>query len=110
MTELYPEFKAGIYQHYKGPHYLVLGLAHDANQEDRTAVVYIGLETDRKKVGPRLAVRTYDNFYEHIDPSTGATVEPHSPESVPRFRYLGHSALQSLGEDQGVNPPGASQT
>lgn len=67
---------AGIYRHYKGPLYLVLGLAHDANADTffdayeehqfeggkRTVVVYIGLQLDAAKEGPRLAVRTLEDF------------------------------------------------
>lgn len=76
------ELKAGIYQHYKGPLYLVLGLAHDANADilsicptdtreafyqttlgEREVVVYIGLQLDEAHAGARLAVRTLDDFF-----------------------------------------------
>jgi hypothetical protein len=66
----------GIYRHYKGPLYQVLGLAHDANNEDRVCVVYFGLQLDGAHLGPRLAVRTLEDFRWHID-------------AVPRFKYLG---------------------
>src|SRR5438067_991443 len=90
----------GVYRHYKGPLYLVLGLAHDANElvagsrehdwtgpgpigdrtckhcgQDprtwsgewcesvpRTVVVYVGLQLDAAHLGPRLAVRTLEDF------------------------------------------------
>ena len=91
MQEKYPEFKAGIYQHYKEPLYQVLGLAHDANDADRTVVVYIGLELDKSKGGPRLAVRTYEDFYAWVDPTNGESLSEDSPHAVPRFKYLGHS-------------------
>lgn len=74
--------KAGVYRHYKGPLYLVLGLAHDANAGDlystrswvarsseryplgeREVVVYVGLQTDEAHPGARLAVRTVDDFF-----------------------------------------------
>lgn len=80
------DFRPGIYRHYKGPVYLALGLAHDANAGDdgslyekwdgidgrdsclhtllreRVAVIYIGLQLDAAHTGPRLAVRTLDDF------------------------------------------------
>lgn len=48
----------GVYRHYKGPLYQVLGLAHDANDETRTCVVYMPLQLDGAHEGPRIAVRT----------------------------------------------------
>ena len=82
----------GIYQHYKGPLYQVLGLAHDANAEElcapedvrrwldqdrqagigmkslseRTVVVYMPLELDKNHLGARMAVRTLANFNESV--------------------------------------------
>jgi len=67
----------GIYRHYKGPLYQVIGLAHDANDEDRTCVVYIGLELDGAHLGPRLCVRTFRDFIAYMD------------DDRPRFEYLG---------------------
>lgn len=76
------DFRPGIYRHYKGPVYLALGLAHDANADvlgldfdedhgnpyivplgERVAVIYIGLQLDGAHTGPRLAVRTLDDFF-----------------------------------------------
>lgn len=67
------DLKAGIYQHYKGPRYLVLGLAHDANADillrtddtpgEREVVVYVGLQMDQAHTGARLAVRTVADFF-----------------------------------------------
>lgn len=76
-----PDLLAGVYRHYKGPLYLVLGMAHDANADelfahradvarsstvapsgDRIVVVYIGLQLDEAHTGPRLAVRTLEDF------------------------------------------------
>lgn len=78
MTEL----RAGIWRHYKGPLYLVLGLAHDANAgelftfdavaqdfdpvEEREVVVYIGLQLDAAHAGARLAVRTLADFMAEV--------------------------------------------
>lgn len=75
---------AGIHRHYKGHHYLVLGLAHDANADDlytgdeahgvggagdpptplgeREVVVYVPLELDGAHTGARMAVRTLEDF------------------------------------------------
>jgi hypothetical protein len=52
----------------------VLGLAHDADVDGRTAVVYVPLYDVS---GPRLAVRTVEGFLADVEPG------------VPRFRYLG---------------------
>lgn len=69
-----PELQAGVWQHWKGQRYLVLGLGHDADAPDRTVVVYVPLYD---VPGPRLAVRTVGGFLEEVSPG------------VPRFRYLG---------------------
>ncbi len=68
--------RSGVYQHYKGPLYQVLGVAHDANDSERIVVVYIGLELNPDHTGPRLAVRTVEDFDAEVD-------------GVPRFTYLG---------------------
>jgi hypothetical protein len=85
---------AGIYRHYKGPIYLVLGLAHDANAErlyvptsrtsemadggfrfdfeqvgEREVVVYVALQQDGAKSGPALAVRTREDFEAWLHPA-----------------------------------------
>ncbi len=69
-----PELAAGVWRHWKGHDYLVLGLGHDADAEGRTVVVYVPLYD---VPGPRLAVRTVDGFLGDVEPG------------VPRFRYLG---------------------
>lgn len=74
------DLPAGVYQHYKGPLYLVMGLAHDANAEsfftsdeekwfptgERTVVLYVGLELTDAHKGARLAVRTYNDFFAYV--------------------------------------------
>lgn len=85
----YPEFKAGVYRHFKGPMYLMLGLAKDANDDTRKVVVYIGLELDEHKTGPRMSVRTYEDFYCYVLPTTKETVDKDHPGAVPRFAYVG---------------------
>lgn len=91
MRKTFPKFKAGIYKHYKGPLYLVLGLAHDANYENRALVVYVGLELDKAKEGPRLSVRTYEDFYAWTDPSTGQAIDQKDPNAVCRFTFIGQT-------------------
>lgn len=73
--------KAGLWRHYKGPLYLLLGVAHDANAEDlcardavdltcgdaptldeREVVVYVPLMLDGAHLGPRMAVRTRSDW------------------------------------------------
>jgi hypothetical protein len=86
-----PDLRAGVYRHWKGRYYLVMGYAHDANADtlgswtairkqydldhtalahgrpgplgERVVVVYIGLELDDAHKGPRLAVRDVDDFF-----------------------------------------------
>lgn len=115
-----PDLPAGVYRHYKGNLYQVLGYGHDANadtlvelaihpdtqlpgyrafaENERLVVVYIGLQLDDAHTGPRLAVRTADDFRAEVcgDPECmhyglhtvgdAVCLERHS---VPRFRYLG---------------------
>lgn len=91
MNTNVPDLRAGVYQHYKGPLYLVLGYGHDANADGRTVVVYIGLELDGAKQGARLAVRTAEDFHAIVDPRSGEAKDfPYpSPEYPLRFRYVG---------------------
>lgn len=89
--EQYPKFRAGIYRHYKGPLYLVIGLGHDANYEFRATVIYIGLELDNAKTGPRMAVRTYEDFYALVDPNTGKAANAVTESAKPRFEYIGQT-------------------
>lgn len=85
----YAAFRAGYYRHFKGSMYLVLSLARDANEDGRTLVVYIGLELDEKKTGPRVSVRTYEDFYCYVLPATKEIVDKEHPGAVPRFAYVG---------------------
>lgn len=75
----------GTYRHWKGPQYLVLGLAHDANDETRTAVVYLPLYPVD---GPPFAVRTLADFTAWVDPATGRAAGPDTPGAVRRFAPL----------------------
>lgn len=85
-----PDLQAGVWQHYKGPKYLVLGYGHDANYEGRDVVVYVGLELDEAKRGPRLAVRAVEDFLGRVhDDGTACVDDPGCGESTrARFTYL----------------------
>lgn len=74
--------QAGVYKHYKGHYYLVLGAARytDGPQEGQWCVVYVGLELDGAKDGPRIMVRSWDDFHSWVDEAFR-----------PRFTYIGMS-------------------
>lgn len=94
MTE---DIKCGIYRHYKGFLYQVLGIAHDANATpNRTVVVYIGLELVAAHLGPRMAVRTLEDFTAMVW-GTGSTQRV--SRRVPRFTYLGSELTQEMIEN-----------
>jgi hypothetical protein len=84
---------SGVYRHYKADrHYLVLGLGHDANDAARTVVVYVPLYVDAAQPGPRLAVRSVEDFTAWVDPSTRVTVDEGTPGAVRRFTYMDQNA------------------
>lgn len=96
VTDL-PTLPAGVYQHYKGPLYLVLGYGHDANHEDRNVVVYVGLELDTAHRGPRLAVRTVEDFLAWVDPRTGIQQQENwGGKCRRRFTYTGPEYVGAL--------------
>ncbi len=64
----------GVYQHYKGNYYLVIGLARN-DETNTTMVVYSRLYA---REGLPLTVRTLENFLELVG-------------DVPRFRYMGQT-------------------
>lgn len=67
---------SGVYRHWKGPHYLVLGIAHDADGgEDR--VVYVPLY---EVAGAPLAVRRVSDWQQSVP-------TPDGPR--PRFTRVG---------------------
>ena len=80
---------AGVYRHYNAErYYLVLGLGHDANDDSRTVVVYVPLYVSAAEPGPRLAVRTVEDFTAWVDPVSRATVPEGTPGAVRRFTYV----------------------
>lgn len=62
------DLRAGVYKHYKGPLYQVMGYSHNASDENRIQVLYIELEIDPKKPGPRFATRDWREFFAFICP------------------------------------------
>jgi hypothetical protein len=80
MTATLPLLPAGIYRHWKGHLYQVLGYASDSNDEGRIVVVYVGLELDGAPPGPRMHVRTASDFHGSVEVN-GAL--------VPRFEFAG---------------------
>jgi hypothetical protein len=74
------ELRCGVYKHYKGGYYQVLGVgAHTETEE--LFVVYIGLTISASLPGPRLRLRPLAMFLEEIEWPTG--------ERAPRFSYIG---------------------
>ncbi len=70
------ELKLGVYKHYKGEHYLVLGLGRHSETEERL-VVYVPLYL---REGPRIALRPVELFLDEIEVNG---------KTMPRFTYVG---------------------
>lgn len=70
------ELKAGIYKHYKGGLYMVLGVARHEETREKL-VAYIQLSG---KYGAKIWVRPYDSFMESVE--INGVVKP-------RFVYIG---------------------
>lgn len=79
MTTKTQDVYAGVYQHYKGSLYLVLGLARHTETEEKL-IAYIPLYTRPEHTGPRICVRPFEMFMDMV------TVDG---EEVSRFKYLG---------------------
>lgn len=79
--------KTGIYRHYKGKLYLVLGVASSSEDETEVVVVYVPLYDHS---GHAMKTRPYAMFNEIVDPLTGKAPAPGSLGSaVPRFAHVG---------------------
>jgi len=77
--------QAGIYRHYKGGLYQVLGVAQDSETEE-LVVVYVAL-TGADLPGPRMRVRPLHGeggFSTYIKPTKDSNL-------VARFEYVGDS-------------------
>lgn len=78
--------RAGIYKHYKGGYYLVLGLARDStntHEPNQDYVVYVSM--DASKPGPRMRVRLREEFFSLVGSGKA---------SVQRFVYLGDELVE----------------
>jgi hypothetical protein len=84
--------RPGLYRHYKGGRYLVYALTHDADDADRTTVLYLPLDRDPALPGPALAVRTADTFTEVVCAMPGCTSYgracPRAEHEVERFTFV----------------------
>src|SRR5580765_8236505 len=130
------QIESGIWRHWKGNLYQMLGIARDANageltiansQEhwdednfrsiplgERTVVVYIGLQLDGATPGPRMNVRTLEDFIAWVPTSDTegqarmiAARSPGDPlgyyvrhtdtgYEIPRFEYLGPELTEHM--------------
>lgn len=97
-----PALRAGVYKHWKGSLYNVLGYARDASNsmpKGFTVVVYTPLNT---RSGPTMFVRVVDEFLGRVCTVTGLSEKAcnlkvdhdvdfklHRHELVDRFTYLG---------------------
>jgi hypothetical protein len=79
------DIKAGVYKHFKGKYYLVLGLARHS-ETDEKFVAYIPLYTMK---GPRITVRPIESFFEMVEKDG---------MKQPRFLYVG-SEMPENGEE-----------
>ncbi len=70
------ELRCGVYEHYKGDHYLVLGVARD-DRDETPLVIYSRLYP---RAGVPLTARPLAQFTGEVDVAG---------ESVARFRYIG---------------------
>lgn len=71
--------RPGIWRHYKGHLYQLLHVARDSENgpnEGRLLAVYIGLDLDGARPGPRVRVRPVAEFLEVL------------PTGVPRFEFV----------------------
>lgn len=90
-----PTLPMGVYQHFKGPLYLVTGIGRDVSEPGRTVVIYIPLQINHAHLGPRIAIRTLGDF----------TARPSQDSPQRRFTYL------AAGIPAQINPtnPGAAE-
>lgn len=73
--------KTGIYEHYKGKKYLVIGTAQHSETQERL-VVYVPLYDH---TGEPMSVRPYEMFNEEV------LIED---QMVPRFKFIGEKIEQ----------------
>lgn len=81
--------QTGIYKHYKGGYYQVLGVARHSETDEKMAV-YVSLT----RPGPRMHVRPLAMFTEEVEiavsHSFGGAIQPLvTHRKVLRFEYIG---------------------
>lgn len=84
---------AGVYEHYEGQRYLLLGTAHDSNHDGRIAVVYVPLYD---APGPRMAVRDLDDWFAWVH-EDGSRCDVNECEVV-REMSRGRAGMKHYGE------------
>jgi hypothetical protein len=77
--------RAGIYKHYKGGYYQVLGIAEDSDNSRKYFVIYISL-TGIEQEGLRFRCRSLDSWNEPVELPEVAG-EPKQFEA--RYHYIG---------------------
>jgi hypothetical protein len=77
-----PGLRCGVYEHYKGKRYLVLGVARHTETGDLLAV-YVPLYEISGNEGVQISVRPLEMFTEQVEVGS---------ESRPRFRFTGEEA------------------
>jgi hypothetical protein len=80
--------ESGIYKHYKGGYYQVLGIGQHS-ETDELMVVYVSL--DAGQLGPRLRVRPLNGVGGWNEPVRHSQVGGTSVIVTPRFEYVGDS-------------------
>lgn len=71
--------RTGVYRHYKGNHYLVIGLAqHETNEP---MVVYVRLYPQDERGGIPMRLRPLSEWSENVDECNGTPIR--------RFEYVG---------------------
>jgi hypothetical protein len=78
----------GVYEHYKGKRYLVLGLARHS-ETGVTHVVYVPLYEIENSHGIQMAVRPLSMFVETVKVDPMTRQESANGRPTPRFKYLG---------------------
>lgn len=109
-------FWPGIYLHYKQHLYEADHLTHNASEEGRIEIHYIGLQLEKAQEGPRHATREFSEFLLDTIHEDGSKCEHGSNNPVfctsqkkiaKRFRYLGPVfeawMLDSDPWDQNIN-------
>lgn len=81
------ELKSGVYRHFKGGLYLMLGLARHS-ETDEKFVAYVPLSV---RSGPRITVRPYELFVDEVT-RDGVT--------QPRFIYVGEEVSKDMAKAQ----------